>query len=209
MVAVCMNMQIASANASPVGVANNEYELVDLAQRGNLDAYNELVTRHQEKVYSLAVRILHDEAAAEDMTQVAFLHAYQKLSSFAYRSSFRVWLLRIVTNLCLDELRRNKRHPSLSLDRGQGEDEDTNMLDQLAANELAPEQEILRREREQMIRQALNRLPLDLRVVIELVDLQELDYNQAAQVMGCPVGTVKSRLARARMRLRGQFAALL
>lgn len=207
MVALCMEMQI-DTTAAPGELAGDERYLVSQAQQGDLDAFNQLVLQYQDRVYSLALRILRDEIAADDMTQVAFMHAYQKLSSFAYRSSFRVWLLRIATNLCLDELRRRKRHPLLSLDHEQDDEDDTSLLDQLVSAAPAPEQEVLRREREEIIRLALQRLPLDLRMSVELVDVQELDYNQAAQVMGCPVGTVKSRLARARMRLRDQLSAL-
>jgi RNA polymerase sigma-70 factor (ECF subfamily) len=178
-----------------------EEYLIQSARQGDLEAYNNLVIRYQERAYRLACSILWDEDAAEDATQMAFLRAYQRLHT--YRGGcFKMWLLKIVTNICTDELRRRNRHPLLFLERSAPQGEDCTLEDTLQSSSPGPEQVLVQRELERTVRQSLERLPFEFRMVLVLVDMQEMDYRQAARLIGCPVGTVKSRLARARLRLR-------
>ncbi len=175
-------------------------ELIELARRGDLNAFNDLVIAYQDRVYNQAYRLMGDPQLAEDASQQAFLTAFQKLSQFR-DGSFLAWLLRIVTNLCLDELRREKRRKIISLTPLDEDGEEIETPRWLADPGLSPEEAVERQELKEALQRGLDRLPEDFRTAVILVDLQGLDYNQAAAVMGTAVGTIKSRVARGRMKL--------
>ncbi|MBN1372379.1 MAG: sigma-70 family RNA polymerase sigma factor [Anaerolineaceae bacterium] len=184
----------------------DESALIQQAQRGSLEAFNRLVLNYQDLVFRVACRILQDEAAAEDVSQIAFMRAYQKLACL-YGSSFRVWLLKIVTHLCYDELRKKKRHPLVRfVTLAHEEDEEAPAEEYLPAADPGPEQVVVNREERRTIERCLASLPVEYRLALEMVDILGLDYAQSAQVMGCPIGTVKSRLARARMQMRQKLS---
>jgi RNA polymerase sigma factor (sigma-70 family) len=179
----------------------SEADLISDAVQGDLEAFNQLVLCYQDQIFSLANWIMGDECAAEDITQDAFLSAYRSLRQF-HHGSFRSWLYRIATNACYDELRRRKRRPIQSIE---GEDETDEMFllpDDLQASQTLPEKAYDRKELERTIQQALHQLDENQRTVVVLIDLQGFDYQEAAKALGVPVGTVKSRVARARMQLR-------
>ena len=184
----------------------DEHQRIEAALQGDLAAFNELTVSYQEMAYNQAFWILRNEEAAEDITQEAFIQVYQKLKQFR-GGSFRAWLLRIVTNASLDELRRQKRRPTISL-TPQAPDEEDSFEDLYPDTGLSPEEQVEQREQVRRLWQALNHLSHDYRIVILLVDLQELGYDEAAGVLSIPVGTVKSRLARARVNLRENLLAL-
>lgn len=173
--------------------------LVVRAQGGDLTAFNSLVLRFQDATYGLTLRMLGDPASAEDVTQDAFIRAWQRLDTFR-GGSFRSWLFTIAANRARDELRRRGRRPTSSLDEAR-DDPDRADIDPADAGPSAHdlvEQAELRRALEA----ALRALPDDWREVVVLADVQGLDYVEVAAVTGVPVGTVKSRLSRARSRLR-------
>ena len=175
---------------------------VHAARQGNLSAFNDLVLENQDAAFNLAYFLLGDKAAAEDVIQNSFLAAYLKLHTFR-GGSFRAWLLKIIQNACYDELRRRKRHPTLPLEPSDdGEDAGLYPMDVIPDNHPSPEQEFEDREQRRLVREAVARLPQEFRDVIVLVDLGDMDYQEAAQVLGKPIGTVKSRLARGRLRLQ-------
>jgi RNA polymerase sigma-70 factor (ECF subfamily) len=180
--------------------AVDEPALIDAAQRGELDAFNRLVLQYQELAFSVAMRVMGEEAAAADATQEAFISAYRSLAGYR-GGSFRSWLLRIVTNSCYDELRRRKRRPAVSLEALV---EDTEIEGSVGTSDPAenPEVAAQRHELIDAIQDCLTGLPPEFRIVAVLVDVQGLDYEEAAQSIGKPLGTVKSRLARARAKLR-------
>ena len=172
-----------------------------------LSFFNNLVLDHQDAVYNFAFYLLGDPDLAEDVTQKAFLNAYLSYDTF-HGPSVRSWLLKIVKNAAYDELRRIQRHPALSIEDMESDETSGSEWDLLSSGGPTPEQEILDRERADMIQDALARLGEAFRMVIVLVDIQELDYQEAAQVLGVPVGTVKSRLARARQQFRVALESL-
>jgi len=181
----------------------DEAELLRLAQRGDLDAFNGVVLAHQTRAFNVALRVLGDGEAAADATQEAFLSAYRNLHSYR-GGSFRAWLLRIVTNACYDELRRRKRRPATSLeDLGpETEDGESEVEAWLASTADGPERLSERTELVHAIQDCLDRLPDEFRIVAVLADVQGYDYDEVSSAIGKPLGTVKSRLARARARLR-------
>lgn len=168
---------------------------------GDLDAFNQIVLEYQSMVYNQAYRVIGEPDAASDATQEAFISAYQKLHTYR-GGSFKSWLLRIVSNACYDEFRRRKRQPVVPLtpENDQGEDlESASWLEDPAEN---PEEFAQRQELSDAIQTCLDRLEVEFRMVVVLVDIQGLDYASAAEAMDSPLGTVKSRLARARQGLQ-------
>lgn len=179
----------------------DEPALIKDAQSGNLEAFNHLVLAYQDQVFNTAVRILGDDDLAADATQEAFISAFKSIN--AYRGgSFRSWLLRTVTNACLDELRRVKRHPSTPLEPDNEDGLENESPRWLADPAPSPEEKINQEELEHAIQHCLENLPSDFRAVVVLADIQGLNYDEVAAAVRKPVGTIKSRLARARMRLR-------
>jgi RNA polymerase sigma-70 factor (ECF subfamily) len=179
----------------------DEPALIRDAQSGDLDAFNRLVLAYQDLAFNLAFRMLNDEDAAADATQTAFISAYRNLNSYR-GGSFRAWVLRMVTNGCYDELRRRHRHPTTALEPATDDDEEVESPRWLADDSPSPEESLERAEVEHAIQHCLDHLPEDFRSVVIMVDVQGLDYGEVAAAIGKPLGTIKSRLARARLRLR-------
>ena len=178
----------------------DESALIQSARKGDLDAFNTLVLTYQHQVYNLAYRIMGEEAAASDATQEAFVSAYKNLKSFR-GGSFKSWLLRIVTNACYDDLRRRKRRPATSLDElTDGEDGEAEF--DVPAPDDAPEIIAQRHELASLIQQGITTLPDDQRIVLVLSDVQGMSYDEIASMTNSNLGTVKSRLSRARAKLR-------
>ncbi|MEX2143227.1 MAG: sigma-70 family RNA polymerase sigma factor [Anaerolineales bacterium] len=180
----------------------DEIQLIQAAQQGELEAFNHLVLSYQGLVFNVAYRLLGDDASAEDATQEAFIAAYRNLQRYR-GGSFKAWLLRIVTNGCYDELRRRKRRPQTELEPESQDGEEPMQPSWLADPGEGPQELAERVELNAAIQRCLNQLDAEFRAVVVLVDVQGMDYAEAAQVMKRPLGTVKSRLARARTRLQG------
>ena len=180
----------------------DEAALIQSAQKGDLDAFNRLVLAYQVMAFNLACRMLDDDAAAEDATQTSFLNAYRSLGRYR-GGSFRAWVMRMVTNACYDELRRRQRHPTAPLEPvDPEEDQEIESPAWLVDNGPTPEQELERVELDSAVQHCLNGLPEEFRSVAVMVDIEGLDYQEVAVATGKPLGTIKSRLARARMKLR-------
>jgi RNA polymerase sigma-70 factor (ECF subfamily) len=171
-------------------------DLVERARRGDLASFNELVLQHQRQVFAVCLRMLGQTAAAEDATQEAFVSAWRNLDGLR-GDRFGPWLLRIAANVCTDELRRRKRRPGISL-----EDALEEGGFQPADPDPLPEASVLSSELRGAIDRAILTLPDEQRLVVILSDIEGLDYQEIADVMGGSLGTVKSRLSRARAHLR-------
>jgi RNA polymerase sigma factor (sigma-70 family) len=179
----------------------DESGLIQDAVSGDLDAFNRLVLAYQDMVYNQAYRMMGDVDAAEDATQEAFISAFRNIRSYR-GGSFRGWLLRIVTNACYDELRRRQRRPAVPLEPLTSDDEEIESPSWIADTGELPEESALRSELGIAIQNCLDELPDEFRAMVVLVDVQGLNYQEAAEIIGKPVGTVKSRLSRARVRMR-------
>jgi RNA polymerase sigma-70 factor (ECF subfamily) len=194
--------QIGSKNRSMEG----ETRLILQAQKGSLDAFNKLVLNYQDQVYRQAYWVLGEQEAAEDAAQEAFIRAYQGIQ-VVYGTTFRAWLLRITTNVCIDMLRRVKKHPLIPLEPVDEDGEEFEsaswMIDQTQSIEATVETE----QMVEAIQACLRQLHSDYRTAVVLVDIQDMDYDEAARIMGICMWTFKSRLARARLRLRNALQA--
>jgi RNA polymerase sigma-70 factor (ECF subfamily) len=179
--------------------ATDEQTLILGAQRGDLDAFNELVLLYQNQAYNVAYRIMGDGDSAADATQEAFISAYRAISRYR-GGSFRAWLLRIVTNACYDELRRRKRRPTSSLDALYVTDTASN--ESFVNGAEGPEAYAQRQDLNRTLHAGLQTLPPEQRAVLVLSDVQGYDYQEIAEITGVSLGTVKSRLSRARAKMR-------
>jgi RNA polymerase sigma-70 factor (ECF subfamily) len=181
-----------------------EASLIAAAQQGKVDAFNELVLAYQQQVYNLAYRILGDPASAADAAQDAFISAFENIGRFR-GGSFKSYLLRIVSNRCYDELRRWKRRPATSFEDFGEVDEEANPA--LVNGGERPEDYAERQEMARMIQAGIETLPPDQRITLALSDVQGLSYQEIAEATEVSLGTVKSRLARARGKLRDYLQA--
>jgi RNA polymerase sigma-70 factor, ECF subfamily len=185
---------------------DDELQLVARSQRGDVNAFNELVLHYQQATYSIVFRMLGDREVAADVTQDAFIAAFRNIESFRGGASFRSWLLRIASNAACDYWRRIQRHPVESLDAHADDDEPhtASVLNSLVAvgQEANPEEYLLNLELQELIQQGLQELPLDQRLAVVLCDVQGLSYEEIAVTTSATLGTVRSRLARGRARLR-------
>jgi RNA polymerase sigma factor (sigma-70 family) len=182
-----------------------EQLLIADAQRGDVDAFNALVHLYEQRVYRLCYRMLSDADGAADVSQEVFLAAYNHLPRF-HGTQFRAWLLRIAANACYDVLRSRKRRNTVSLDALREPDNLRARFDPPDTGEL-PEASALRRELGAALAQSLQQLPPEQRIVVVLSDLEGLAYDEIALATGMQLGTVKSRLSRARARLRDILCA--
>jgi RNA polymerase sigma-70 factor (ECF subfamily) len=173
------------------------------AQRGDADAFGELVTRYRGRMYQVAYGMVGHHESAMDLTQEAFLRAYQNLGSFRGEAKFSTWLRRIVTNVCLDHLRKAEhRTAALSYDDTRGEEDDPSDGPRLTSTLEAPDRSVARKELGRAILEALRVLTPEQRAAIVLREVEDLSYEEIAKAMDCAVGTVMSRLHYARKRLR-------
>jgi RNA polymerase sigma-70 factor (ECF subfamily) len=180
--------------------------LVAAAKDGDLGAFEELVARHRDKVYARALSILRNEEDALDLSQEAWIKAWQRLQQFQGESSFATWITRIVINLCLDHLRRQKRAGGESLEAI--EEEVGNIERLLPPVSINPAAGLERDELRARIWEAMGRLSVAHRTVLILHEFEGMEYRKIAEVMGCSLGTVMSRLFYARRRLAALLADL-
>lgn len=176
-----------------------EAQVIERVLKGDINAYEQLVTEYEKSVYNLALRMTDNAEDAADMAQEAFIKAYNSLSSFRGDSKFSVWLYRIVSNVCLDFLRKQSRRPavSLSVEDDDGEDVQLDVPDE----SMSPEKQLERKLTRESVRKGLAQLPEDYRQILLLRELQGLSYDEIAQTLDIGVGTVKSRIFRAREKL--------
>lgn len=182
----------------------DEQALIAAAQRGSLPAFNQLILHYQGLAYNVAYRILGDPDSAADATQEGFIKAFQKVDQYR-GGSFKAWMLRIVTNTCYDALRARRRRPTTSLETEEESDSehDGRLLDPAER----PDAYVLRKELAAAIQAAIEQLPPDQRTTLILADIEGLDYQEIAEATDAALGTVKSRLSRARAKVRDLLLA--
>ncbi|HLO32863.1 MAG TPA: sigma-70 family RNA polymerase sigma factor [Anaerolineales bacterium] len=178
-----------------------EKTLIKAAQRGDLEAFNLLILRYQNLLFAIALRLLNDEDAAADAVQEALISAFRRFHTFR-GDSLRSWLARVVVNACYDELRRKRRQHSVPLEQFNAEGDEIETSYWLVDAQADPELQFEASELGTAIQDGLDKLPVVYRLMLVLVDMQGLSYEEAASAAGVPVGTVKSRLARARLQMQ-------
>ena len=189
--------------------------LLHKAQRGDRGAYGQIVLLYQDRLYNAVLRLVGDREEARELTQEAFTRGLMKLDTFRGDASPYTWLFRIAVNLAISQLRKLQRVRTFSLDRpnpnGQGRDDQAaGLVDRVARDKgELPSQRIERRERDEAVLAALGRLDADYRAVLVMRDIEAFDYQQMADILDLPLGTLKSRLFRARLALRDELRTYL
>jgi len=179
--------------------------LVKAARRGTLDAFEELVARHRDRIYARAVSMMRNEEDAVDLSQEAWVKGWQRLKQFQFESSFSTWMTRIVINLCLDQLRRQKRIRSESIQEMDDEGVAERQLPVVITN---PTERLERNELRARIDVALAQLSESHRTVLVLHEFERMEYKEIARAMECSIGTVMSRLFYARRKMASLLAEL-
>ena len=176
-----------------------ESRIVQKVLRGDVNAFEKLVLEYEKNVYNIAMRMTGNAEDASDMTQEAFIKAYNSLQSFRGDSKFSVWIYRIATNVCLDFLRSKSRRPtvSLSVEDNDGEEVQLDVADESQSPELLLDRQMTR----ESVRRGLETLSPEYRQILLLREIQGLSYDEISQALGLEVGTVKSRIFRARKKL--------
>jgi RNA polymerase sigma-70 factor, ECF subfamily len=183
-----------------------EENLVQLAQKGSLAAFEELVARHRDKIYARAYSMMRNEDDALDLSQDAWVKGWRRLEQFQGDSSFVTWMTRIVINLCLDQLRKHKRQRTESIE---AMDEESGGVErQMPVVNTNPTEGLERGELRQRIDHAMEQLSHEHRTVLVLHEFEELEYKEIAKRMNCSIGTVMSRLFYARRRMASLLAGL-
>ena len=179
----------------------SEEQLIRRAQQGDNGAFEELLLLHQKKVYNLCLRMSANPDDALDLSQEAFLRAWRSLGQYQFEASFSTWLFRLTSNICIDFLRRKKRRQETSLTESY---DDSNEGAELSVPDAqpGPEQQAMTNETKIELARAMEQLSPEHREILQLRVIEDLQYEQIADILGVRVGTVKSRLARARLALR-------
>ena len=186
--------------------ASEDELLVRAAQRGDMAAYEQLVARHRDKIYARAYSMMRNEEDAIDLSQEAWVKGWQRLVQFQGDSSFATWMTRIVINLCLDQLRKQKRHRADSIE--EMDEESGGVERQMPVITVNPTERLERAELRQRIDKALSQLSVTHRTALILCEFEGLEYKEIAKAMNCSIGTVMSRLFYARRKMATLLADL-
>ena len=189
-------------------VSAEEKALIERCKRGDLAAFNDLVRKYEKQVYNFAYRLTGNYDDANDVAQDAFLRVFNAIGTFRGDASFSTWLFRITTNVFLDERKRAKAHPHASLDEYLELDE-SSVARQIEDPSPTPEAVLEETERAQLLQQAIGSLPEYQRAMVTLYHGQQKSYEEIAEIMDLPIGTVKSRLNRARLALKEKLSGIL
>lgn len=179
----------------------NEKKLIKRSAKGDIDAFEKLIEAHQKTAYNIALKMLRNSEDAKDISQQAFIKVFRYIDTFNFESSFKTWMYRIIVNLCIDYINKNKKNTVYSLDNPisteKGEirreiKDDTNM----------PENIIEKKETKELVHNAINKLDEIHRTIIILRDIEGFSYNEISEILDISIGTVKSRIKRGRDNLR-------
>jgi RNA polymerase sigma-70 factor (ECF subfamily) len=202
--------QVAAATDLISARSTVEREFIERLKTGEAAAFDLLVTRYSADIYALLYRLTENAEEAADLTQETFLHALKAIKNFRGEADLKTWLFRIAVNESRNRFRwwtRRRRETTVSLDASQGDGE-TPLSETFSSNSATPEENVLRREREKTLRQALQGLPEIFRQAVVLCDIEGFSYEEIAQTLGINIGTVKSRIARGREELRRKLQGL-
>lgn len=184
----------------------DETVLIQKSQQGDLEAFEQLLTQYEKKVYTIAYKYMGNAEDASDMAQEAFIKIYQSIGSFRGEASFGTWIGRITANKCLDELRKRKKIQVTSLDE-EVELEEGSVRKEIAAEIDTPEDHTIRQETVRYVQSMIGQMREEYRIVLVLRELEGHSYEEIAQMLSCSLGTVKSRISRARNYLKEQILA--
>lgn len=178
--------------------AGYDLVLVNQALAGNQRAYAELLGRYRDAVFFLLLKMVHSKDDADDLTMEAFGKAFKRLNQYTPEYAFSTWLFKIATNNCIDFLRRKKNTTIVSIDKPIEQEEGSDLTRSLKADDLDPEEVMLQKQKSEMLHLVVDKLKPRYRVLVELRYFEELAYEEIAEKLNLPLGTVKAQLFRAR-----------
>lgn len=178
-----------------------EKSLIKKSQDGDMDAFEKLILKYEKKIYNIAYHMFHNEQDAYDIAQEVFIKVWKNIDSFNYTSKFSTWLHRITINTSIDEIRKKKKKPTDSMDEliELGE---SKVEKQYTNEALTPEEKVLKKENESELFDLINKLKENHKAIIILRDIKGYSYEEISEILDCSIGTVKSRLSRARLKLK-------
>ncbi len=182
--------------------------LVKRSKSGDIEAFEQLIFDYQKKAYNIALRVMGNQEDAKDMCQEAFIRIFKSIEGFKEQSSFSTWMYRIVTNVCLDEIRKKKKSETVSLDVTY-ETENGQIHFETASDDDTPEEAYIRTEKKRIVLKSINELSEEYKTVIVLRDIQGFSYEEIANILCCSIGTVKSRINRGRNILKDKLKTAL
>lgn len=182
--------------------------LIKKSKSGDVEAFEQLIFDYQKKAYNIALRIMGNQEDAKDMCQEAFIRIFKSIEGFKEQSSFSTWMYRIVTNVCLDEIRKKKKNDTVSLDNT-FETQNGEVHFETASDEDTPEEAFIRTEKRRIILKEINSLSEEYKTAIVLRDIQGFSYEEIANILCCSIGTVKSRINRGRNLLKNRLKTAL
>lgn len=181
----------------------DENKLIKKAQKGDADAFEKIISEYQNVVYSVAYRYADNAEDAADMSQEIFLKMFRNINTFQFKSKLSTWIYRVATNTCIDLVKKTKNgRNTYSIDDGYENSDGETKFNEIADDSSQPDIAVENGEIRDVINMAISRLSDDYRLVIILRDIQGLSYDEISEIVGCSVGTVKSRISRGRKNLR-------
>lgn len=187
-------------------MGESEQILLERSKAGDVAAFEKLIEAYQKKIFNLAFRMIGNYDDANDLAQEALIRIFRSIPNFKGESTFSTWIYRITTNICLDEIRKRKNRKALSLDE-EIHSEDGEIQRQIMSDDPLPDEIAEREELRSIVNNAINSLPEEQRLILSLRDIQGLRYEEIAEVLDCPGGTVKSRINRARQALKNALVS--
>ncbi|MBL8059740.1 MAG: sigma-70 family RNA polymerase sigma factor [Chthonomonas sp.] len=185
--------------------AQDDLVLIERTKEGDRTAFNDLIYRYERRAYQYAYRLTSSSEEASDIVSDAFLRVFNAIHNFKGQSAFTTWLYRIITNCYLDSRKKERNRPTISLDNAVATDEGE-FERQVEDSGATPDEEVEKFERERLVQRALLRIPDYQRAMLVMYHVENLSYEEIAEALDLPIGTVKSRLNRARLSLRDQLA---
>jgi RNA polymerase sigma-70 factor (ECF subfamily) len=182
--------------------------LIKKSKSGDIEAFEQLIFDYQKKAYNIALRIMGNQEDAKDMCQEAFIRIFKSIEGFKEQSSFSTWMYRIITNVCLDEIRKRKKSDTVSID-STFETQDGEIHYEIVSEDDTPEEAYIRTEKKRLILKTINELNEEYKTAIVLRDIQGFSYEEIANILCCSIGTVKSRINRGRNILKDKLRTVL
>lgn len=182
--------------------------LIKKSKSGDVEAFEQLIFDYQKKAFNIALRIMGNQEDAKDMCQEAFIRIFKSIEGFKEQSSFSTWMYRIITNVCLDEIRKRKKNDTISMD-STFETQDGEIHYEIVSEDDTPEEAYIRTEKKRLILKTINELNEEYKTAIVLRDIQGFSYEEIANILCCSIGTVKSRINRGRNILKEKLRTVL
>ena len=188
-------------------MSESDSELIERCKNGDMSAFDQIVQRYEVPLLNFIIRYIGDPESAEDLTQETFIRIYKNVKRYRKdKAEFRTWMYRIAANLCKNELRNRGRRSRIMVNSVSADDDSGDAIENAVDTTAGPDRQLEEKERQELLSQAISSLPDKLRTALILRDVQGMSYEEVSEIVGKPLGTVKSRINRARLMLKDRMA---